>query len=271
MKQLLTILALLVFSPVFTQVEVKEPIIMTGETEEDRQVKGLAEPVELHQAVPAKVIQQGALTFAETAGTPNNITLQIPLPPNNYEAGMVIYFRAADVNTEAVTINLNGLGEVPLYKNVTEPLDSAELIPGLIVSMIYDGDNFQVLSELHKPCPLGFIAISENYCIEIQERGPHSFWDAIMTCGDLGGKLCDWGEWYYACQDDELGQIVENMVGNWEWVDAGGNNLSWANYSANTAHVTGNEGCDDIRSWPIANSDSELLTREYHCCYKRRR
>ena len=269
MKQLLTILALLVFSPVFTQVEVKEPIIMTGETEEDRQVKGLADPDALDEGVNARTIQMNRLNFAATSGSGNEIELSLSPAPESYNPGMVVSFIANQANTGHTTVDINGLGVLPLYKNVEESLDSAEIISGQIVSLVYDGENFQILSELNKPCPNGFIEINKDYCIEIQERGPASFWGAIMECTETGGKLCDWFEWTNACHREEVN--ITNMTDNWEWTDVAANNHSSAEpMNTYTSHRVGNGGCNEFGTQPIQTSNG-LTTLHFHCCYSKRR
>jgi hypothetical protein len=252
------------------QIDVKQSIIMTGSSYEERQVKGLSDPLTETCAVNAKIIQYGKLIFASVAGNPDSIALTLPVPPDSYTPGMLVNFISTGVNTRSVLANLNNLGPVQIMKNVNQPLDSAEIIPGQVVVIIYDGIFFQVLSELNKPCPSGFIEISPNYCIESRERGPLSFWQAAKECGDLGGKLCDWAEWYYACQDSVLAPQLQNMTGNWEWMDMGGNNSTGASHSNNTVQVVGLNSCTDRSTGAIVNSSGVTQLRYFHCCFKKR-
>jgi hypothetical protein len=255
---------------VFAQVKIENKIIFSGTTNFDRQVKGLSNPVSKDNAVTAQIYQSGKLIFARTEGTSNFIELSLQIPPDSYTPGLLINFIANQKNTGNVMVNLNGLGYVPIYKNVNQPLDSSEIIPAQILTMIYDGNAFQVLSELYKPCPSGFIEISPNYCIESRERGPLSFWQAAKECGDLGGKLCDWAEWYFACQDSVLAPQLQNMTGNWEWMDMGGNNSTNASHANNTVQVVGLNSCTDRATGAINNSLGVIQLRNFHCCYKKR-
>jgi hypothetical protein len=252
------------------QVEVYESVIFTGTESNERQIFGLSDPLKLSDAVNTRTIQYSKLNFALTGGSENNIELILPVAPDTIIPGLQVHFLASYTNTGPVTVNINNTGAKSLLKDASLSLDSAEIIPGQMLSAIFDGTVFQVISDLNIPCPFGFIEIAKDYCIEKKERGPATFWNAIRTCGDLGGKLCDWSDWFYACQHDIFGNEIENMTDNWEWADSGGNNTSTAvPLLSNTVNVLGNGSCTARGTSPIQTSDG-LFTLNYHCCFKKR-
>ena len=64
----------------------------------------------------------------------------------DYTAGMIVNFKATIANTTGCTLNINGLGAKNIYKNVSAALETGDIIANQIVSVIYDGTNFQLLS-----------------------------------------------------------------------------------------------------------------------------
>ena len=63
-----------------------------------------------------------------------------------YVAGMKISFKAKTANTGACTINVNAKGAKAIKKNYNETLEDNDIVANQIVSLIYDGTNFQLLS-----------------------------------------------------------------------------------------------------------------------------
>ena len=48
------------------------------------------------------------------------------------------------------------------------------------------------------------------------------FPEAAEVCGNLGGKICSWAEFYYACERDTLFGL-NDMTGDYEWTNSMGN------------------------------------------------
>jgi hypothetical protein len=91
-------------------------------------------------------LQNNSLLYAAATGI-NQINLTLSTSLTSYQAGMIIYFKAQNNNTGHTTINLNGLGSKSLFKNVTDTLASKDIRQNQIVSIIYDGNNFQLLTQ----------------------------------------------------------------------------------------------------------------------------
>lgn len=273
MIRFLSFLTLITFSlagNLFAQVIVTQPIIMTGSSDSLRKVSGIGGASELSDAVNYKDYYSGKLRFATPTGFSNNSwNLTVSMSILSYTEGMMIYFIADTNNTGPATININNLGAVSLNRIAGFPLDTNDLVKDLPVLAIYDGSAFQLISDVSKKCPATFIRVNEHYCIQPVENDSAYFWPAAKYCGDLNAKLCTWGQWYYACQKTGLG--ITDMTNNWEWVDVGGNLLTWTTPpAANTGSMVGENGCSNVQT-AIADpthTHSRAFPKTYRCCYE---
>ena len=244
----------------FGQVESNVPLNMSGASDAERQVKQLADPLAPNQAVNAQTVQKGTLVYAQASGS-NNLVVSLTPAPAAYTPGMIVNFKASNANSGAVTLDVNGLGPVSVKKAVNDNLDSADIVQDLLVSVIYDGANFQVLSGLPRKCPSGFVSVNQDYCIEINDHDTLTFFQAVVTCGDMNARLCSMSEWYFACQDPSLG--LNNMLNNYEWVDEAANNVDKAKVMG--LDLTGVPGCMYGYNYsPGSNYKS------FRCCYSKR-
>lgn len=93
-----------------------------------------------------KVSQSGAEIYAADAGA--NDTYAITLSPalSAYTTGMAIRFKANTANTGAATLNVNSLGAKTIKKNVSQDLETGDISANQIITVVYDGTNFQLQS-----------------------------------------------------------------------------------------------------------------------------
>lgn len=70
----------------------------------------------------------------------------IPAPLSGYPVGMVINFKPNADNAASPTLNVNGLGAKAIVKNGSTPLAATDLKNGQVVSLVYDGTNFQMVA-----------------------------------------------------------------------------------------------------------------------------
>lgn len=92
-------------------------------------------------------VQDSVLMWLTTIAGTDTITASITPSPTAYAAGQTFRFVPAGANTtNAVTLNLNGLGAKNITKNGTEPLSAGDIAGGSMVEVIYDGTQFQILS-----------------------------------------------------------------------------------------------------------------------------
>lgn len=80
---------------------------------------------------------------ASVGGTGNAITLTPTPAITAYAVGQVFRFIVKTANDGNVTVNVSGLGVKSVRKNGTAQLASGDLVVGRIVTIEYDGTNFQ--------------------------------------------------------------------------------------------------------------------------------
>jgi hypothetical protein len=84
-------------------------------------------------------------------GVVNSFTLTHSPPyitaASAYRVGQVYVFIANNAITGASTLNVDGLGAKPIKKRVTVDLAENDILQDQMVSVIFDGTNFQMLSE----------------------------------------------------------------------------------------------------------------------------
>lgn len=97
-------------------------------------------------AISTSTVQSGTLIYAPATGSSNNYSVTLASAPLGYTAGMFINFKANFDNTGSATLNVNGLGAKTIKKIVTTDLDAGDIKNGQVVSVIYDGSNFQLLN-----------------------------------------------------------------------------------------------------------------------------
>jgi hypothetical protein len=79
-------------------------------------------------------------------GTANGITLTPASGLPAYVQGEVVSFVAAATNTGPATVNVSGLGAKAITKNGATALQGGEIVNGAVVTMMYDGAQFQLVS-----------------------------------------------------------------------------------------------------------------------------
>lgn len=92
--------------------------------------------------------QNGQQIYAADAQA--NDTYVITLAPaiTAYVAGQMFNFKANTSNTGACTLNVNGLGAKTIKKQVSTDTASGDILAGQVVTVVYDGTNFQMMSGL---------------------------------------------------------------------------------------------------------------------------
>ncbi len=98
-----------------------------------------AEDLQLSQAV-----QAGKVNFAVAGGSANAITATLSPAPASLTAGMQVRLKVASTNTAASTLNLNGLGAVPIKKADLSATEARDLIKDSIIDLTYDGAVWQI-------------------------------------------------------------------------------------------------------------------------------
>jgi uncharacterized protein YjbI with pentapeptide repeats len=148
MKKLPFIALTFIASQAYGQVEVDKQIQMTGTAAGDRRITGLSNSADSTDAVNTVTIQKSRLTYKDATNTGNAYVVVLPVAPAGYTAGQVVTFKSATANTGGITLAVNGLPTKTVFKNVNVQLEANDIKAGQIVSVMYDGTNFQVISQL---------------------------------------------------------------------------------------------------------------------------
>ena len=87
--------------------------------------------------------------FGETEGNANAYTMNLDPPLTTYRVGLPLQVKFNVANTDVSTLNVNGLGDVPIKKitnSALVDLDAGDLDVSPIYDLKYDGVNFQVVT-----------------------------------------------------------------------------------------------------------------------------
>lgn len=101
-------------------------------------------------------VQSGAYDYAvDSSGAANTLTVSLSPAPTTYgTGGFAIAVKVANANTGATVINVNGLGNKSVVHRDGTALVAGDLKAGAIVTLWYDGTNFQlVASGVTSPMP----------------------------------------------------------------------------------------------------------------------
>ncbi len=242
----------------WAQLDVPVPVRMDGATSNERQVTGLAAPQAGTDGVSLDVARYQTPLFGTATGT-NALDLLLTPAPQGFAVGMAVTLVPSSANTGPVTLSINGTAPVAVFKNVDQPLDSADLRPGIPLVLAYDGAAFQVLSQVHGSCPPGSAAFSTDACIDVVSSDSVSWYQANVRCADRNGRLCTMAEWIHACQRDPafLGTVLD-----YEWVDHAAND-------ANKAKAMGIDGATLLPSCQGGGLRIPTGRYRYRCCYDR--
>jgi hypothetical protein len=86
------------------------------------------------------------IIYAEDGGSSDDYAISLDPAPSEYVAGMLVSFKANTANTGAATLNVNSLGAKAIKKNHDEDLATGDIEAGQVVTVVYDGTNFQLQS-----------------------------------------------------------------------------------------------------------------------------
>lgn len=95
----------------------------------------------------AQAIQTGSIVYAADGEASDTYAITLTPAPSAYTTGMVIHFKANTANTDAATLNVNSLGAKTIKKLHDQDLSTGDIEAGQIVTVVYDGTNFQMQSQ----------------------------------------------------------------------------------------------------------------------------
>jgi hypothetical protein len=86
------------------------------------------------------------INYAADAGASDSYAITLEPAPTAYTTGQVVTFKANTANTGAATLNVNSLGAKTIKKNVNEDTATGDIIANQLVTVVYDGTNFQMIN-----------------------------------------------------------------------------------------------------------------------------
>ena len=100
-------------------------------------------------AVNAGQIQDGGLIFQATdTGSADTYVIALAPVVTEYVAGQIFHFKAGATSTGASTLNVNALGAKNIKKKNDQNIAAGDIEAGAIVSVVYDGTSFQMISQV---------------------------------------------------------------------------------------------------------------------------
>ena len=114
-----------------------------------QKITALADGTAHTDGVNAGQIQDGGLIFqSNDTGSANAYAIALTPAVTAYVAGQVFHFKAGNASSGASTLNVNALGTKNIKKKNDQDIVAGDIEQNAIVSVIYDGTSFQMLSQL---------------------------------------------------------------------------------------------------------------------------
>jgi len=114
-----------------------------------QKISSLADGTAHTDGINAGQIQDGGLIFqSNDTGSANAYAIALTPAVTAYVAGQVFHFKAGNTNTGASTLNVNALGTKNIKKRNDQDPAAGDIEEDAIISVIYDGTSFQMISQL---------------------------------------------------------------------------------------------------------------------------
>ena len=114
-----------------------------------QKISSLADGTAHTDGINAGQIQDGGLIFqASDTGSADAYAIALAPAITAYVAGQVFHFKAGNASSGASTLNVNALGTKNIKKKNDQNIAAGDIEEDAIVSVIYDGTSFQMLSQL---------------------------------------------------------------------------------------------------------------------------
>lgn len=107
----------------------------------------------------------GAIMYGADAGASDDYAITVT-GVSAYASGQIFSFKANTANTGAATLNVNSLGAKTIKKNYNSDLATNDILANQLVTVIYDGTNFQMLSPVANTTTVpvdGWHAVSDSW------------------------------------------------------------------------------------------------------------
>jgi len=109
-----------------------------------------------------KISQDGSTVYAASSAGSDDYAITLVPAIAAYTTGQIVQFEADVANTGASTLNINGIGAIAIKKNHDQDLADNDIEAGQIVTVVYDGTNFQMQSQLANATSLSAASQAEQ-------------------------------------------------------------------------------------------------------------
>jgi len=140
MKKLILIIAILIPGILFAQ-KTKTELKTEYDVIRNETTPGANTKVRIADAYQHGTDANQSLFYLTTSGTDTYTSTLLNLASYT---GKWVTVRFVNGNTGASTLNINSLGAIPIKKNISDALESGDLVAGSVHNLFYDGTNFQV-------------------------------------------------------------------------------------------------------------------------------
>ncbi|HAU74607.1 MAG TPA: hypothetical protein DCW88_03470 [Agrobacterium sp.] len=104
----------------------------------------------------AQAVQTGKVNFAVAAGTANALTVTLSPAPPALVAGMCIRVKIGATNTDAATLDVNGLGPSAIQTKFGAPISRGALPLGSVSTFVFDGAAWRLADLALSDVPMNF-------------------------------------------------------------------------------------------------------------------
>lgn len=161
------------------QIETTDAVVGGAEGISNRQAKELANRTAYLKAHVDK-LESGAANYASDTGAANALAVVFNPAFTAYTAGLPFRVKVAVTNTGATTLAVDALAAKAIKKYGSFPLEPGDLVAGDIVTLVYDGVNFQLQSQV-RPVAGKNLLIGGNFSTNPFQRGTASL--AVTVSG----------------------------------------------------------------------------------------
>lgn len=229
-------------------------------------VTEVANPTSSTDGVNAQTVQSGALIYASDSGSTDAYAINLSPALTAYAAGMVLTFKANTSNTGVASLNVNGLGAVAIKKNYDTDLADNDIKAGQNVIVMYDGTNFQMLSQLGNSSTGSGSSTVSKYSLQASCKWSPAT-TTTWTFAEMYPQAVAAGEDIQKCFFNvgfNNGSLYYNYTTcSGTWTSVGGSCWSCSNIGtgttwSSTAFSTG--GCiSGINAWAIMSNGNVLI------------
>lgn len=98
------------------------------------------------RSVSQRTLQFTANFFAEDTGVTNGLVVSYTPALTAYANGVILFVRVKNGNTGAVTLDVDGLGAIPVRKNGASELAAGDIVGGQVIAAAYFGGVFNLVA-----------------------------------------------------------------------------------------------------------------------------